>query len=513
MGNNNLENLGQYSYTKGIRFRLKPYKNIGEEFQISKEDINLADFNTKGFNFLSQVKEFVYQKDSQEKLTDKFDAFISINKRFLKNHFEQQFYEARRKREFLLKSTDYLEDGIKQWEKDWSTHFEELRKMSTQEKHQQERKSEIARIIRKVSGKNQFIFIKDFINEVNHKNEQEKIDELKNSIKKIEEDLKSLQNEFLPSQNAGILISKASMNYYTLNKKPKEYYDNEIEKTKQELEEDKFYVYENEKLRENNKKRGRDNISLDFNFKFEEKQWWNKLIEKEGRNKFSIDEIYRHMKTFKAKMKSLFQEDMTKNLPLEKIKNKFWLFDNDNALKKYQDKTQEIEQLNKNPHLNKKKKAYRANQKKQRGNLLKKTINRETRKPFPYFENWWRFIERYKKIAQQRGRLISRIKGIDKERIDAEMTKYWAVIVEKKTGKDKPNKKYLWLIPKENRNDFKRELKEQEKDLQVEQESSNYTLFYTESLTKRALHKLCFAEESSFVKDMPNELKEKTKKS
>ena len=132
-----------------------------------------------------------------------------------------------------------------------------------------------------------------------------------------------------------------------------------------------------------------------------------------------------------------------------------------------------------------------------------------------YFQNYKIFCNEYKKIAQQRGKLIAQIKGIEKEKRESSQTDYWALIY---TVSD--NKKQLWLVPKKASQDINTDSENtnlQSAKQYIDQNDSikiktdSYLSCFV-SLTMRALHKLCFAEESSFVKAMPDYLKKQQKK-
>ena len=109
------------------------------------------------------------------------------------------------------------------------------------------------------------------------------------------------------------------------------------------------------------------------------------------------------------------------------------------------------------------------------------------------------FCEAYRIIAQKRGNILSQIKGVEREKIEAEQTQFWSFIYVD------GDKKQLWLVPKEKRQDAKKFIDDSNKQ---SQENGNKYLCCFESLTMRALYKLCFAEESTFVKGMPGNLRE-----
>ena len=224
------------------------------------------------------------------------------------------------------------------------------------------------------------------------------------------------------------------------------------------------------------------------------------------------------MKKFKAEQKSIFYELMTHIASnrqsgktytilnpnhilkgyeinyelhnLEGINRTFSLFQFDNQRKNYNGKAQEKydDFIELTQRINKEKSSIA----KERGKLL---FGKNC-----YFEKYGDFCEKYKKTAQKRGRLIAQIKGIEKEREEALNTDYWSLIY---VGQDR---KQLWLVPKNKIKDAKRFIYQNNNKKNTTEFSNCLCCF--ESLTMRALHKLCFAEESTFVKEMPSDLKE-----
>ena len=112
-----------------------------------------------------------------------------------------------------------------------------------------------------------------------------------------------------------------------------------------------------------------------------------------------------------------------------------------------------------------------------------------------YFSEYKNFCNQYKNIAQKRGKLLAQIKGIDREKQEALQTDFWALIY------CQPDKKQLWLVPKEKRKEAREFVYDDNNRQKYTQGNLEYLCSF-ESLTMRALHKLCFAEQSTFVKGM-----------
>ena len=252
--------------------------------------------------------------------------------------------------------------------------------------------------------------------------------------------------------------------------------------------------------------------------------------EKEGAS-LSLQETYTMMKEFKAEQKSIFYEVINRLAQDKKesytIKNTYFQL-HDYAIP-YQDfsswqaidETFTLFQFKDESMFNKflklEKEIEKKVKKKNRSNSKqgKDEIREPKKKKGDYFfdngkgskiKSYINFCGDYKKIAMNLGKTKASIKGIEKEKIEAENTQYWALIFEEK--KQEKADHFLWLIPKE-----QVDLKDAKKFLENPQRKNTVNpighVCYFKSLTKRALHKLCFAEESSFVKEMPGYLKTK----
>ena len=494
--NNN--NIGEYSYTKAVRFDLKESKGSLEKVQ-SEGTTDIKKLCIDGVKHLSGLKNFLYSKSKEKDEFKKdengnliFDKNISVKKEWLKLYFKNDFYKKSKQKDFSISQIDYVSEGFKKWFDEFETNLKETEELYKNNS----RRSEIGFYISKLSSNQSLGFLRSFIENVNHKDNQTKADKLRDEIEKFENLVTGAREEYLPSQSMGLCIAKGSMNYYTVNKKSKKYYEDELknleeEKKKVSAEYDKnkgvFYVYVfNKKIRKIEKK--------DFKLREEEKYWFEDYPEIKNSDgekvEFNLEETYALMKEFKANMKSRFYEMVNKGETSEEIRKKFHLFDNEcleevirlsNKIKNYLNK-QNISEI--------RKKISKI--KIERGHYF---IRR--RKQDLHFKNYFNFCENFKEIARKRGRLKAQIKGVERERIESQNNKYWVLLLKEKQGK------FLLLVPKEKM----KEVKECLNKLPHEAESDN-VVYVMESLTKRALHKLCFAEESTFAEEMLTEEKE-----
>ncbi len=488
-------NFKIYSYTKSIRFRLEHKCGVLPKIPYSK-DTDFSFLISQGENISRLFKQLIYQ-DYESK---KFRKTILIKKQFLKNFFKNDFY-ANKLKNYSIDNINFLNKPLNEWLIEWENNLNKIRVLIKQENYNKTRRSEIAELLAIINSKTQFQFVKAFGEYVNSKNsDYDKT--LRNAVELFEKELVNAINNYLPSKTSGLIICKGSMNYYTVNKKPKDYKKILVE------------------LREEFKKKEEVYIKLKL-FKAKQKSLLYELINKG----FNVENIKKEVK----KNADEFLNSIKEKEEFKKIinlKNYSDLFNNDKYLKRIIELMRGIKELNKKMLLitnsfDKKKIKEEINKlKKIKGfYFIKKARGKERyreffgRMKFPNkygvmketkgytlcFRNWVVFNDIYKKIAMDKGRIYSRIKGIERELIESQSILYWVFILE--DGRDK----YLWLVPKDKMGDFKKELKNKSK-------SNDVHLFISHSLTMRALHKLCFAEQSSFVKEMPEYLRKEQEK-
>ena len=488
----------KYSYTKAIRFKLEPKIIRSDELKLSEFDKDknpILELVNLGFDFLEKLRGQIYfrNKSGEEDLTKN----IEIKKAWLKKYFNYKFYqEGHSKVNATLQGTSYVKDAFKKWLELWQKSFEELRDILAQEEHEKTRRADISYLITNLIKKTSFPFIEDFFKESIHKNEQLKWEELILLCDKIKISLKSCQIKYLPSKTSGLLLTGASMNYYTINKKPKEYVKI-LEDLKKNLKTKKdIYKYENGILSVKILK-GRKELTEKFQFRKKERSWWNS--HSNGNTTFSINEIYGLMKTFRAEMKSGLYEDINKNATIQEIENDYYLFSNQSSLREVFELTKEIEDEHQ--------KRKRSQMRQKRGlHFIKYSPDKGRLDVLNYFREYYEFCESYKFIAMWRGKILAQIKGIEKEKVDSQNTKFWALIFTREV--DGKPKRTLCLVPI----DFRQKASDFLDNIKNDDSNSYGKIMRFYSLTKRALHKLCFAEESTFVKEMPKNLKQKQAK-
>ena len=529
--------------------------------QNNQEEINLKDLSKNLLKIHESLHQLIYVDSKKEEKNDqaskdkskKYSKKISVNKTWLKTWHKEQFYRLiknNKQGKYALKDLNsihnYLDHNyLDRWFQNWGELSKQFKNLSQKPLEDQARKSEIAHIIRSLLNIKNLPYIMDFLKELHTKNTQldEKVKKLKENLEKAQKDLRNAEKEYLSSSAEGIEIAKASFNYYTVNKKSKEDYSRELEELKKKKKENHFSNIEegknntflikldanhflNKKLKDIESDQKIKKQAEIFTFKSEQEKEWLKRycaeyklgdITKDTCH-LSLDRTYDLMKSFKAEQKSIFYEVMAhiasdekkgssytvknknlkdyelsyKHLNQESINKTFSLFQFNDNHKNLHYRNRSVEKYNEFVKLTKD--IQKEGKAKERGKWLF-CSNKNHRF---YFTEYGEFCDYYKKIAQDRGKLIAQIKGIEKERDEAVQTEYWSLIY------IKAHQKQLWLIPKSKMQDAKKNINRLQDRQSNSLQKDNFCIF--ESLTMRALHKLCFAEESTFVRDMPEDL-------
>jgi hypothetical protein len=340
----------------------------------------------------------------------------------------------------------FLKDYFENWVVENTECVDKLRTCIDQPQNDQKRKSEYAYWIQKIAKRSNFEAIFELFNEnINHKDRNEDIVAIKDNLVTNRVLLESLEKQLLPSQSLGLEIERASLNYYTVNKKPKNY-DTEI-KNQEEL------------------------ISQKYNFKPFEISLFG-LVGFSGKD-LPIDKLKEAMKIFKAKQKSKFYEFINSDNTYDNLGN-----------------VTELKLLNDISREN--------------FNKFKVETDKNKRgKHFQFsFKKYQNYCNLYKNIAVSFGKINAVIKALEKEKIDAERVQSWAMIIEK------DDQRYIVTIPRDANNNLtnaKRHI-----DSLANEEGEVWTLYTFESLTLRALDKLCFGfDKNTFYPAIKDELKHK----
>ena len=372
-----------YQYTRGIRFRLniqRESKQFQEKYSFKNQKniaVKTANFNQKNnqagegkldnkiieklLEFHKELSSLIFFKgkkpSSQTKSSNnlagstesdkksQFRAKLSINKTWLKNWYSNSFHTEIKtvknaQGKYALKGLTQIHFDFQERLENWEKYREQIKKAVSSSQHSQVRHSDISESIKALLNRRQWDYWNEFLTELHTKTTEEdsKVKNLKKKLEDIRKELKTAEKHYLSSQSEGVEIAKASFNYYTLNKKPKEYYTNKLQKLKDGKNKDifskitptkdsgYFWKYYSNKKDINNQKnlyKNKKNEGVIFQFKTEqEKKWIERYIEinknsdqftgnlKED-TRLSINQSYHLMKAFKADQKSIFYELMS----------------------------------------------------------------------------------------------------------------------------------------------------------------------------------------------------------
>ena len=457
---------GQYSYTRGLRWKLK--HTHGELPKPPETDAtSLTQLVDLGMLLGNKLMFFIYmaERENPNKLLKDHSReyiisnHVRINKKWLKQFFQSDFYAAQKKaKEFTLCDFEYAVIGLKEWIDRWPELLSKLKEAQTANLSEKKRHSDIALLLYELKHKKNFPFIQGFAEYARHKTERSPLPEL---VKEFSDQLDKELTFYAPAQGAGLIVAAASLNYYTVGKKAK--YSPEDE-TKQESE-------------------------------YKE-----------------LKEQYDSMKQNKAAQKSLLFELMNEeriggveNIQKRKDLLLFSKSEDKDCLEEVYDLTREIKHLTmdvnracaeygkRSPQARKVKSDLREAKQERGFYFIKKARN----KKHEYLKGWWNYCEKYKKIAMDMGKAKAQLAGIKKERLEAEQLRYWALL------RRKGEQTWLWCIPKEHCSEARTALKNHA----AKASFSDQRLYCFHSITHRALHKLCFAEGSSFARDLPPHLR------
>lgn len=500
--------MNKYQYMRTIRFRLHPKGNEGISIPVA-DKVLLQELVEKLENAQIAIANlFFYEKKEAGKKVKKIRNRLEVKKDWLSLYHKHEFISFTKsysKKKYKLSNLGYFEKQLMQSLNEFNIHIEQLRDAVSRKEESKQKRAEIAFSVRALLSKNIMCYLADLISKQNLSSGNDFLldkqrDELESKLSEIKQDLKNLEIELLPSQSSGLEIACGSFNYFTVNKKSKEYFDNKIDNI--EKEQKSFYA----KVDSYKLQNGSQNIIHDFKTE-QEKQWIDEYIKKNDINvkSLTISQTKILLANFKSDQKSIFNEvldhTVSKDSEREYVTNNEKL-----SVGEAQIKYRSIKALS---DLNEQFSLFALeSQKKDASNeiLFKDLINlhkeKKSKKKFTFgkyakFENYKNYCKEFSEISKEAGQLTSRINNLKKQKIDSQRATYWGMLY-KESDKVK-----LLLIPRK-------------KIVSARTKINSFTpddkgnLYMLNSLTFRALKKLCFAEESTFISEMDNdEIKKK----
>lgn len=522
------ENL--YEVRKTIRFNLLPvnydYKKISDE----KFESDLKSFLKNYKQIIKNFSQLVFTQDENKEQILNRNTKISLS--WLKTYVKQDFHANRKnlvKRKnngqktntyVSLRDTLFLLEIFQNWvEKNWNEENEEkimgilnrLEELENKSPESKGRKADFSYLIYQIRRRTNFEFAYEFFKNSQGMQDDVLIEETIPLFSKCENLLENLENYLLPSQSLGKTIEQGSFNYHTVNKNPKNYPEEVQKLESQKNKANPFPINDclnflNEEIKNLNDEYF---LETDFSGKKKLEKKWDSL---------KLQYAYKFLKEYKAEQKSRFfnlvlqqkmQTTIMQEVPLFDFsdskgtvtKTKQEQFQNFyNRCFAIQEKSTEYEQSK-----DQKIKTEITHLKKQRG---KDYFDVQSDKcPFQRYRT---LCELFKKVAMECGKIKAEVKSLEKEQIDAERLQLWAILLEKE------NQHYIMTIPRDRKIQV-----EQKEEYQLphvyrkvkqlkDSESSDWNLYYFESLTLRALEKLCFGtNKNTFVnnKELLQELR------
>ncbi len=488
-------------YTKTIGFRLnekrldKFLQGRIESFKNAVDEFNGEIFIDSCGKLLEIAKNSLFWKDDKGNYHG--NKKVKIKYRWLRARFKYDYEEYTRKKSIseLKKDKVYdvsvFEDFLLQWFDEQKRTLEDIDKLLKLPEESREGKAEIALLIGKLSRKDGLNILRElFTGNVKLPGDTpEKEQNIRdNFIPQVLKQLDSAVNAFLPSQSRGIRVVGASLNYYTVNKQRKEYWNDEIQRAKEELNEHYH-----------------GSIDDKFANKIGLNEYIDDILPGKTFDTLTLDDAYSIKKQFYSSEKKRFTEAIDSGaLKINDVHTtKFPLFAcQKDAFEEYVRLTHEIQQ-----NATKKNKLQKTDP---QHHKLKVEIDKLKKKRGVFFqkkcEKLLSLNDYHKKVALKRGQIIARIKGYEKEGNEYNMTGHWALLVERCDNKE--IKRQVLLIPREKMTDARNYINK----LPTTKGKENISLVEFRSLTLRALEKLCFKTVgNTFVKELEKE-KFRTKK-
>ena len=471
--------MESFQIRKSLRFKLEFNENNnliqGKIDNIcNSNDFDLVNFFSLLDDFLKDLGKYLRYKDKNGEFAVKGN--LTLKKEWMRTYAKQEFAEFCPQTQNNKKSSvqytikNYgVEDRIQRVLNESREICDLLRDDTTRELNERAKRSRTAILLKRLSAKNCLPLLVDLVENI--VNKKEKADDsitLKRKGKKLLEKLDQGIHNFLPEQSNGVVLAKASFNYYTINKRPIDF-SKKIEEIKESLivqEKDFKNYFQNKIWKEDILKRANDKTLYYGELPFDEN------------NEYAY--LRQILKNILSEQKNTFNEQMQKDFSYQDLKKRkdLYLF-NDitektfNSYKEYSKKLKELS--DKKNSTNNTKEENRLTTEidkiaKDRGALIQNG-------DFPTHKQ---FSEINKKIAQKHGREYAKLIGIEKEKAESQLLNYWAMLLEEN------NQHKLVLIPKENAQACFKKVKESN------QQTHDAKLYWFESFTYRSLQKLCF---------------------
>ena len=449
-----IENLINFFYSekevvesKKSKFsNLKWFKEAFANFDFDEAEEKVFDLKNKEFSKMPRFKHMFFKENFKEDWYAIKDRLIKKNK--TKN------YE-------ILDSLPFFQKVLKDFFEKSEQLYKELDEIISSPDNASKRKSDLRFVLQKISWNEVFKKIIKLFSLwfVDHKNDVEIVWKISEELWEFSEKIQNAIELLRVNDSFWFPVEYLSLNYYTINKTPKEY-DKEITEKQNNLE--KLYEWGLSEL------------------------YW---IDKNQ----TIEQLRNDMKMFKARQKSAFLQQLQNWVPFEEFQkldftdNKWELHKdyeillfNDIGNDKYGEMLEITEKIAKEQDKDKRK-------------GLKE-------KRWKYFihhcKKYNKFCDEFKKVAIQYWKLKAEKLSLEREREQARFERWLAIL-----SKDLD---WNYYINSFSNNDSKNAF---EKLKNINSTSGDYSYFIMKSITLRALQKLCWKE--NFKKTVVNKISEK----
>lgn len=506
--------MQNYQLTKTLRFKLLPCKKALEKevnaHKSCKNEGQIKRFCCTANKLIVGLEKYLYQQAPKRegKPQEKYlNPNLKIKTRWLKQHTKQHYFDwqdkGRSERTNRVSCIKFLDEVFTQWFGGWRELLKQLEQLLDNPEEQQARRAEFALLIAEFRKTNSFRFIADFIDDSQDKNTDQPKQLLQKLSREVADLLAQCEQIYLPAQSGGVVITQASFNYYTINKKPRDYGKEQKEAQKKLESTYKLGEFKNMMIAHWDKQK--NILEEQAKHLADNKEINNKIDAIKNRlsdlKNLNLDNACVLIKQYKAEAKSEFNEASysESGVDLEQDKDKYPLFLKDMKQDKFNEFTKNTQTIIKN---NQRLNALDGNlhENKIKISDLKEKIKKVKKDRGYYFNSTVKFsslVKKFEEIAPERGKILAAIKGIEKEKIDSQLLNYWALIVEKQ------DKHYLALVPK---NKAQKAYCKIDTGVSVNEEAG-VKVHYFKSLTFRALHKLCFGTQgNTFAKEVSLEL-------
>jgi hypothetical protein len=486
-----------YKITKAVRFKLeadeKAIPAIMRDVSALKkmgENVDINGFVGELRELLGDINDYLYREDD-------FKSGLTVKNTWLRDNAKDEIAGQTLKRGLTIRDIkgkdsrgNSLQENIEKVFVEVIDIYEGLKSAIDSPLHKLSKRASIGLLLKGLTRKRALPYLISFLDSSDDKDEKSSVSLIaKKRAKVVMDQLECCIRHFLPAQSHGLQVAKASFNYYTVNKKEIDY-KGTIEESKKDLKVDRLKeslnrIFDNMKV--SISKEVKTELLNDISSRLSNSQdLFLGYAPAAGIEKGNY--LRQILKNIKSEQKAAFNEFMTQNPSFDDLKGKkLYLFEDIsvgefNAYKKLTvdigDKATKINQA-KNDSDKQRLRSELNKRKKERGDLIN-AANRKNGNE-NNFKTYKAFAEVYRKIAQRHGKILAQLKGIEREKIEYDMLKYWALII----GLNGRHK--LVLIPE-------KRAKECKEWLEASDESSRKdgSVCWFESFTLRSLKKLCF---------------------